>query len=108
MPVIRMAPDTLNEETAKFPQRRLASPLFLNSVPKSGTHLLRNIVRMFVPVEQHYTDQAIQWGNLKQHLRAFDQRMCYMSWGHLLYSDVSVIELKGVRKVVLVRDPYKW
>lgn len=108
MPVVRLAPDTLNEESAKFQQVRLGQPVFLNSVPKSGTHLLRNIVRMFVPVEQQYMDQAIQWPNLKQHLRAFDARMNYMSWGHLLFSDMSVIELKGVRKIVLVRDPYNW
>ena len=108
MPVVRMAPDTLNLESAKFAQTRLTAPVFLNSVPKSGTHLLRNIVRMFVPVEQQYADQFIQFPNLKQHLRAFDARMSYLSWGHLLYSDVSVIELKGVRKIVLVRDPYQW
>ena len=108
MPVIKMAPDTLNEENVKFAQVRLNAPVFLNSVPKSGSHLLRNIVRMFVPVEQQYMDQAIQWPNLKQHLRAFDARMNYMSWGHLLFSDMSVIELKGVRKIVLVRDPYNW
>ncbi len=108
MPVIQMAPDTLNQENVKFAQARLTTPVFLNSVPKSGTHLLRNIVRMFVPVEQQYMDQAIQWPNLKQHLRAFDPRMSFMSWGHLLYSDASVVELKGVRKVVLVRDPYNW
>jgi hypothetical protein len=34
--------------------------------------------------------------------------MNYLSWGHLLYSDMSVIELKGARKVVLYRDPYDW
>lgn len=108
MPVVQMAPDTLNLENVKFAQARLATPVFLNSVPKSGTHLLRNIVRMFVPVDQQYADQFIQWPNLKQHLRAFDPSKKYLSWGHLLYSDVSVIELKGVRKVVLVRDPYNW
>lgn len=108
MPVVRMAPDTLNQENVKFTQVRLSAPVFLNSVPKSGSHLLKNIVRMFVPVEQQYLEQAIQWPNLKQHLRAFDPRMNYMSWGHLLYSDMSVIELKGVRKIVLVRDPYNW
>lgn len=108
MPVIKMPPDTLNEENAKFEQTRLQQPVFLNSVPKSGTHLLRNIVRMFVPAKQQYREQFIQWGNLQQHLRAFDPRMAYLSWGHLLFSDASVIELKGVRKVVLVRDPYTW
>ena len=108
MPVVRMAPDTLNVENVKFAQVRLTKPVFLNSVPKSGTHLLRNIVRMFVPVEQQYKDQFIQWPNLKQHLQAFDPRMSFLSWGHLLYSDVSAIELKAARKLVLVRDPYTW
>lgn len=108
MPVVRMAPDTLNVENVKFAQTRLTRPVFLNSVPKSGSHLLRNIVRMFVPVEQQYKDQFIQWPNLKQHLHAFDARTSFLSWGHLLYSDVSAIELKAARKVVLVRDPYSW
>ena len=108
MPVVRLAPDTLNEENVKFAQAPLRSPVFLNSVPKSGSHLLRNIVRMFVPVEQQYADQFIQWPNLKQHLGAFDPSKNYLSWGHLLFSDMSVIELKGVRKFILVRDPYDW
>jgi hypothetical protein len=108
MPRIAMPPDTLNEENVKFAQVRLSAPVFLNSVPKSGSHLLKNIVRMFVPVEQQYMDQAIQWPNMKQHLRAFDKSKNFMSWGHLLYSDMSVIELKGVRRIVLVRDPYNW
>ncbi|GAB4518368.1 MAG: hypothetical protein Kow00133_03390 [Amphiplicatus sp.] len=108
MPVIRMKPDTLGEEIAKFRQERLKEPVFINSVPKSGTHLLRNIVRMFVPADQQYHEQFIQWPNLQQHLAAFDPKACYLSWGHLLFSDASAIELAGVRKVVLVRDPYSW
>lgn len=108
MPVVKMKPDTLGPEIARFDQKRLAAPVFLNSVPKSGTHLLRNILRMFTPVEQQYEDQFIQWPNLQQHLRAFDPKACYLSWGHLLFSDASAIELKDVRKLLLVRDPYGW
>lgn len=108
MPVVRMKPDTLNEEVRKFAQAPLTRPVFINSVPKSGTHLLRNILRMFVPVEQQYSEQFIQWPNLQQHLRAFDAKACYLSWGHLLYTDASVMELRDVRKIVLVRDPYDW
>lgn len=108
MPVVRMKPDNLNEESRKFPQTPLTRPVFVNSVPKSGTHLLRNILRMFVPVEQQYSEQFIQWPNLQQHLRAFDPEACYLSWGHLLYTDASVMELQGVRKLILVRDPYDW
>jgi hypothetical protein len=103
-----MKPDTLNLENRKFEQKRLTQPLFINSVPKSGTHLLRNIVRMFVPVEQQYNVQFIQHPNLQQHLEAFDREKCNLSWGHLLFSDASAMELSGVRKIVLYRDPHSW
>lgn len=108
MPVVRIKPDTLNEENVRFVQARLKQPVFLNSVPKSGSHLLRNIIRMFVPVDQQYDVQFIQWPNLQKHLRAFDRNACCLSWGHLLFADASAIELKDVRKVILVRDPYSW
>jgi len=108
MPRVHMKPDTLNEENKKFAQALLKQPLFINSVPKSGTHLLRNIMRMFVPVEQQYHDQFIQHPNLQEHLAAFDPQKNYLSWGHLLFSDASAIELHGVRKVILYRDPYTW
>ncbi|HEX8481261.1 MAG TPA: hypothetical protein VF650_05120 [Allosphingosinicella sp.] len=108
MPVVSVKADTLNEENRRFDQAPLKQPLFLNSVPKSGSHLLRNIVRMFVPVEQQYSAQFIQWPNLQQHLQAFDPARNHLSWGHLLFSDASAIELAGVRKILLVRDPYDW
>lgn len=108
MPTISIKQDTLDAENRKFEQEALKQPLFLNSVPKSGSHLLRNIIRMFVPVEQQYQAQFIQWPNLQQHLAAFDKRRNFLSWGHLLFADASAIELAGVRKIVLVRDPYDW
>jgi hypothetical protein len=108
MPTIKLQPDTLDGDTNRFAPARLEQPLFLNSLPKSGTHLLKNIIRMFVPVEQQYRAQFIQWQNLQQHLAAFDPRMGYFSFGHLFFSDASAIELAGVRKVQLFRDPYNW
>ena len=105
---VRLKSDTLDAENRKFAQIRLPRPLFLNSVPKSGSHLLRNIMRMFVPVEDQYKTQFIQWGNLMQHLEAFDPERRMLSWGHLLYSDVSAVEAAPARKIVLVRDPYSW
>ncbi len=108
MPRIHMKPDTLNEENRKFQQTPLTQPVFLNSVPKSGSHLLRNIFRMFVPVEQQYHEQFIQWPNLEEHAHAFNKDSCYLSWGHLLFSDASVMRLKHARKILLVRDPYSW
>lgn len=108
MPRVLVKPDTLDVENRRFVQAPLGQPVFLNSVPKSGSHLLRNIVRMFVPVEQQYNEDFVQWGNMPEHLDAWDPTRNYLSWGHLFFSDASAIELAHVKKVLLVRDPYDW
>lgn len=108
MPHIKLQPDTLGEENRRFVQTPLRQPVFLNSVPKSGSHLLRNILRMFVPVEQQYQRQFIQWAILQEHLEAFDPRRNMLSWGHLWFSDDSAIETASARKILLYRDPYDW
>jgi len=105
---INVQPDTLDDENRKFVQQALQQPLFLNSVPKSGSHLLRNIVRMFVPVESQYQAEFIQYHFLQQHLAAFDRTANRLSWGHLFYLDASRAAVRGVRHIVLVRDPYDW
>jgi hypothetical protein len=106
--VIKVKPDTLDADTVRFAPLPLRQPLFLNSIPKSGSHLLRNILRMFVPLEQQYREQFIQWPNLRQHLGAFDRSRNYMSFGHLFFTDGPAIELAHVRKLLLYRDPYDW
>ncbi|GGD88210.1 hypothetical protein GCM10011515_04810 [Tsuneonella deserti] len=108
MPQVMVLRDNLDEANARFRQAPLREPVFLNSVPKSGSHLLRNILRMFVPVEQHYTADFIQWPNLKSHRAAFDPAKPRLSWGHLLFADASAIETAPARRVVLYRDPYDW
>ncbi len=105
---IRLESDTLDAENRKFEQTALPHALFLNSVPKSGSHLLRNIMRMFVPLEDHYKQQFIQFGNLRDHVSAFDPNLKQLSWGHLLFSDISALEASTTRKLILVRDPYTW
>jgi hypothetical protein len=105
---VRVKPDTLDEENRKFDQRPLKQPLFLNSVPKSGSHLLRNIIRMFVPVESQYKAEFIQHHFLEQHLAAFDLSRNMLSWGHLFFMDAAKAALEDVRHIVLVRDPYQW
>jgi hypothetical protein len=106
--IVKVRADTLDAETVRFHPTPLQQPLFLNSIPKSGSHLLRNILRMFVPVEQQYREQFIQWPNIRQHLKAFDSRRSYMSFGHLFFTDGPAIELAHVRKILLFRDPYDW
>lgn len=108
MPRVTIKPDNLNQRNAEFEQAALRTPVFLNSVPKSGTHLLRNIMRMFVPVSQQYHATFIQIPLLRQHMAAFDPAQPKLSWGHLLFSDQSSAATAGVRNVLLVRDPYDW
>ena len=108
MPRIVAKPDNLNEQNANFTQQRLREPAFLNSVPKCGTHLLKNILRMFVPVDQQYHKAFIQHGILREHQAAFAPSRPLLSWGHLFFSDESAILLRNVHHVVQVRDPYDW
>ncbi|MDO9369639.1 MAG: hypothetical protein Q7T68_13810 [Sphingopyxis sp.] len=108
MPEVTVKADTLDTENRRFIQAPLRQPLFLNSVPKSGSHLLRNIVRMFVPVEQQYGHDFIQWPTLQQHRGAFDPAHPQLSWGHLFFADASAIETASARRILLYRDPYDW
>ncbi|HEX8570042.1 MAG TPA: hypothetical protein VF699_08990 [Caulobacteraceae bacterium] len=106
--VVLSRPDTLDEHVARFEQAPLRETAFLNSIPKSGTHLLRNIVRMFVPIQQHYAREFIQIQNLKQHAVALDPASPQFSNGHLVFTDASAAALKHARQVNLVRDPYDY
>lgn len=108
MPEVLVQRDNLDAENARFEQAALTRGIFLNSVPKSGSHLLRNIVRMFVPVAQHYTADFIQWPNLQQHKGAFSAVQPRLSWGHLLFADASAIETAPTNRILLYRDPYDW
>ncbi|HMO76015.1 MAG TPA: hypothetical protein PKD48_11810 [Sphingopyxis sp.] len=108
MPQIMVKADTLDAENRRFVQAPLRQGVFLNSVPKSGSHLLRNIVRMFVPVDQQYQADFIQWPNLQQHRHAFDPARPMLSWGHLFFADASAIETAPTRRILLYRDPYDW
>lgn len=101
-------PDTLDEQVTRFAQARLEQPVLLNSVPKGGTHLLRNIMRMFVPVEQHYDADFVQIPNMHLHLQAFNPHAPMLSAAHLLFSDQSYANVRTARHVLLVRDPYDW
>lgn len=108
MPKIIAKEDSLNSENARFEQKPLREPVFLNSVPKSGTHLIRNIFRMFVPVPQQYHAAFIQIPILSQHIQALDPANPMLSWGHLLFSDDSAIATRKTNHLLMVRDPYDW
>ncbi|RUO35354.1 hypothetical protein [Aliidiomarina sanyensis] len=108
MPRIVSKPDTLDDLNGNYAQERLTRNVFINSVPKCGTHLVRNIFRMFVPVDQQYKKAFIQLPILDEHKQAFNPKNPELSWGHLLFSDISAFLLHETHKLVLVRDPYDW
>lgn len=105
---INLKQDNLDQEGRLFEMSPLTKPAFLNSVPKCGTHLIRNIVRMFVAPEQQYKVEFVQYPTLHRHMRAFDPSACLLSWGHMVFGDLSAIALRDVNHVVQVRDPYDW
>lgn len=108
MAIITGIADTLNQDVARFNQVSLKQPVMLNSVPKGGTHLLRNIIRMFVPVEQHYDADFIQIPNMHLHLEAFNPHRPKLCAAHLLFSDQAAANVRTARHILLVRDPYDW
>ncbi|GLR71090.1 hypothetical protein [Agaribacter marinus] len=108
MPSVTLKKDNLDQLNKNYEQATLPHPVFLNSVPKCGTHLIKNICRMFVPVEQQYHDAFVQIPILRQHLGAFDVNTPKLSWGHLLFSDDSAKALKDVTQIIIVRDPFDW
>lgn len=108
MAVIKGLKDTLNSEVARFEQAPLRQPVLVNSVPKGGTHLLRNILRMFVPVNQHHDRDFVQVPNMHLHLDAFNPHEPRLASGHLLFSDQSAANIRHARHILLVRDPYDW
>ncbi|NJC06650.1 hypothetical protein GGQ97_002443 [Sphingomonas kaistensis] len=108
MPTVNLRADRLDALADGLVQQRLARPLFINSVPKSGTHLLRNILRMFVSPAQHYARDFVQYPNLEVTQEAFDPRAPMLSCGHLLFTDTTALVTAHVTRLLLVRDPYDW
>lgn len=108
MPRVILKKDNLDSLNANYEQISLKQPVFLNSVPKCGTHLIRNICRMFVPVKQQYDKAFVQLPILQQHAVAFHPIHPKLSWGHLLFTDDSAIALQHAKQIVVVRDPYTW
>jgi hypothetical protein len=104
--IIRSIPDRLDDEVRRFAQKPLTRTAFLNGVPKCGTHLLRNIVRMFVPLGQHQLREFVQLPNLEKCKAVFAKDLPQFSVGHMIFADPAATALKHANHVVLVRDPY--
>ncbi|MEQ1779721.1 MAG: hypothetical protein ABMA14_00050 [Hyphomonadaceae bacterium] len=101
-------PDSVRNAAEAFVPQRLEHPLFLNSVPKTGTHLLRNILLMFVDYEQAFEDDFIQVHNVHSHSHAFSKAKPRFSWGHLNHTEEASRIVGDSRILALVRDPYSY
>lgn len=108
MPTVHLDADRFEEYTQDLIREPISRPTFLNSVPKCGTHLIKNIMRTFVPATQHYNEVFIQIPILQQHLQAFNPNDPKLSWGHMLFSDQSATALRDTYHILMVRDPYSW
>ena len=104
--VITGLQDTLDDRIREFAQQPLRQSLVINSAPKSGTHLVRNILRMFAPPEQHYSRAFLHGPLLRQHAAALTTP--HLSCAHLLFDDEAVMALAKARHILLIRDPYDW
>lgn len=100
--------DRLDEAVKGLAQVPLKETVLLNSVPKCGTHLVRNIVRMFVPPDQHLQREFVQLQNLKAFGPPFAALPAQFLTGHLGFTDETAAAVRGIRHVVLVRDPYDY
>ena len=89
---------------AKFQHQPLKQPSILITVAKSGSHLVRNILCMFIPWEQQdysHTDLApFRENKIIEHPS--------FRWGHVGISPNTTNVLRYARKVLLIRDPYDW
>ena len=98
----------LREASNSFVSVSLQTPLFLNSVPKCGTILLRNILLMFVGFEQIHSGKFIIDRNLREYASAFDPERPMFSWGHLNLIDEAARTVGRSKIIILVRDPHAY
>lgn len=88
----------------KFESTPLTQKIFLNSVPKCGTMLLRNIVLMFTGVDEFY-EPMLSTTNMDPLLTCPEVKFFY---GHVNCTPDSRAILSKFKHLVLVRDPYDY
>ncbi len=95
---------SIEELNQSFRQEYLKESFLISSVPKCGTMLLRNILVMFVPLEQ------IHWPFLSQGdlASAFEIAQPNFFTGHINRTPHTILVLKNVRQLVLIRDPREY
>lgn len=100
-----------------FEKNQLSHHVLLNSVSKSGAHLLKNIYMMFVDEESiaGFFSSALMPHDISEKARSLkdvrvfkDSEKFSMMWSHLPCSPHVEEIFQNVKKILLVRDPYDW
>ena len=96
----------LVELRGAFPACQIAQPVLINSVPKCGTMLLRNIIWMFWP-ETEWWLPFVEGGDLPEvYLRSQQAPTVFV--GHLDYSPVALWHTRLCKKLIVVRHPEQY
>ncbi len=98
---------TIDEVNGRFEQTPIEERIFINSVPKCGTMLLRNIIYTFVPRSQWYTPFIVDH-EMEAHRDAARQPELACFTGHLNHWPFTISFMRGLRHVLIVRDPYDY
>jgi hypothetical protein len=99
-------PDEFDIVSDKYQNKpNLKNKIFLISVPKSGTHLLRNIIRVLINNENVYRP-FVQDYDFDGHLEAIKNEKYYFYTGHLNFHSYTYLNTINMRKILLIRDPY--
>lgn len=106
MPILDLA-DEVDVLADKFSRIEIPQRLFLNSVPKCGTHLVRNIARMFISNDQTYRPFVVDH-DFAEHADGFGNADKKFFCGHLNFHPYTALGINGMRHLVLVRDPYDY
>lgn len=88
---------------AKFSAIDAMPAAFLNSVPKCGTMLVRNIFRMFWDAKKTILPFADAGSIYPMSQQARPDQMFFC--GHVDFSPFSGTSLRGMKKIILVRHP---
>jgi hypothetical protein len=104
------------EKTSAFQKEEVHNNVFLNSMGKAGTHLVKNILMAFLPEHQLKNFYKIDSGN---YAIAYDPNKGPMEpffsknehavfWGHLPCFFETEDCVRDCRHIILVRDPYTY
>ncbi len=99
------AVDPVAAANERFQCPPLQSRIFLNSVPKCGTVLLKNILLMFIPWAQHYR-WFITESKCPERLSAMKGDRYKFFVGHMNHTPVTSEILKNFKHILIIRDPY--